>query len=148
MTVDYLKDLEGERVRVHWNLHRKHYSIATYEKGRGWRVVRDKKGNQLYAGKIVLRDVNFKVSEAGRLRAIFEGVRNVHAWVEGELLWAMPVGSEPHVPCGYPIFYSLTKYDSPHFMFTVEGDLIYPVNKCRMVSMGMTDKSIPQMMGV
>ncbi|ATI18774.1 hypothetical protein SEA_DAUDAU_73 [Streptomyces phage Daudau] len=42
-----------------------------------------------YVSATGLNDVEFKVHEHGRKRAIFENRRNVHAWVVGELKWQM-----------------------------------------------------------
>lgn len=39
-----------------------------------------------YASAAVVRNARFFVSEKGRQRCIREGVRNVHAWVIGELV--------------------------------------------------------------
>lgn len=39
-----------------------------------------------YVSAIELENVELKVSEAGRQRCIREGVRNVHAWVVGEIV--------------------------------------------------------------
>lgn len=38
-----------------------------------------------YVSTVILSDVEFKVHEAGRQRCIREGVRNVHAWVVGNV---------------------------------------------------------------
>lgn len=147
MTVDYLKDLEGQLVRVHWHFHKKMYSISTYEKGKGWRVVRDKKGNQKFAGKIVLRNVSFKVSEAGRKNARKKHIRNVHAWALGELIWAMPIGNEPVVPCGYKISYSPWS-EEPKFVVHDSPEYRCGINSCNMLSMGMNIEKKPLMMGM
>jgi hypothetical protein len=39
-----------------------------------------------YASRLLMRNVTFKVSEAGRQRMLREGHKNVHAWVVGEQL--------------------------------------------------------------
>lgn len=40
-----------------------------------------------YVSAVSLRGAEFKVSLAGRRRAIEENVRNVHAWVVGDIGW-------------------------------------------------------------
>jgi hypothetical protein len=66
------------RVRVYWNLHRKEWSIQTHTKGKGWRVF-------AHGSSVWLKDVTFKVSEAGRQRVISQRRKNVHAYAIGEL---------------------------------------------------------------
>ncbi len=39
-----------------------------------------------YWGTVVMREVRFKVSQPGRERTLREGVKNVHAWVVGEVV--------------------------------------------------------------
>lgn len=66
-----------KKVRVYFNLHKHLFSVQ--EKGEnGWRVVR-------HTNNITLRDVRFKVSEAGRQRVLKEKRKNVHGYVEGHL---------------------------------------------------------------
>ncbi|QDP44272.1 hypothetical protein KGG70_gp12 [Streptomyces phage Celia] len=38
-----------------------------------------------YVTAVALKDVEFKVHESGRQRCIRDGVRNVHAWLVGEI---------------------------------------------------------------
>lgn len=66
-------DVGLKRVRVHWNFHRKEFSIC-----QNGRVVG-------YAKCIWLHNVEFKVGVKGRERVIREGVKNVHAYVYGDL---------------------------------------------------------------
>lgn len=40
-----------------------------------------------YAGTIILKNVRFKVSEPGRIRTVTNKVKNVHAWVVGDLVY-------------------------------------------------------------
>jgi len=64
---------KSKPVKVYWNLHRKCYSVQQ---------------NGLVVGhteRIYLRDVTFKVSEAGRQRVLKERKKNVHAFVTGYL---------------------------------------------------------------
>lgn len=64
-----------KRVRVYFNLHKRLFSVQ--EKGeKGWRVIG-------HTNNITLKDVRFKVNEAGRQRVLKEKRKNVHAYVEG-----------------------------------------------------------------
>lgn len=62
-----------KKVRVYWNLHRDCWSILHNRKVIG------------YADSVLLKDVNFIVSENGRQRVIKEKRKNVHAFAEGFL---------------------------------------------------------------
>lgn len=73
-----------KRVRVYFNLHRKLFSVQE-KTSKGWRV-------WLHANQITLENVVFKVSEAGRQRVIREKKKNVHAFVEGDMVLD---GTEP-----------------------------------------------------
>lgn len=61
------------RVQVYKNLHQQCWSVRS-----GGRV-------KFYCNKIVLRDCRYNVGEAGRLRVIREGRKNVHAYISGYL---------------------------------------------------------------
>jgi len=60
-------------IRVYWNIHKQCWSIVS----RG-RVVG-------HADTLWLKNVMPRLSEAGRLRVIRDGRKNVHAYLEGEL---------------------------------------------------------------
>lgn len=61
----------SERVRVYWNLHKNIWSIM-------------KKGKVIgHRDTILLKDVRFIVSQAGRNRVLKEKKKNVHAFAEG-----------------------------------------------------------------
>jgi hypothetical protein len=64
---------QGQKVKVYFNLHKMVFSVQDYKTG-------------LVIGHtpvINLKDVTFKVSEAGRQRVIREKRKNVHAFVIG-----------------------------------------------------------------
>lgn len=86
----------GERVRVYRNQHRGGFSIQTKQQGRGWRVVA-----HAQAGTWTLYGVQPYVNRKGRARAQAEGVRNVHAWLEGT--WA---GARQSSPSSLALIYS------------------------------------------
>jgi len=68
----------NKKVRVYFNLHKKKLSVQQ-KTAKGWRV-------WTHADKISLENVTFKVSEAGRQRVLRERKKNVHAFVEGDLV--------------------------------------------------------------
>jgi hypothetical protein len=65
-------------VRVFRNLTKRCLSIQARLPGRGWRTI-------AHASKLSLSSPTFKVSEAGRLRGLKTGRKQVHAWVYGDL---------------------------------------------------------------
>ena len=68
-----------------------------------------------HAASLTLVDARFRVSEAGRLRALRTGRREVHAHVEGTLLDALPPAGAVRV--GYRI-------DEPGFRRRDTGEII------------------------
>lgn len=68
--------LENRNVEVYFNLHRKCFSVRARDGADRGKVIAHVRG-------IVLRDVAFKVSEAGRQRVLRERRKNVHATVRG-----------------------------------------------------------------
>jgi len=64
------------KVRVYFNLHRKCWSVQDY----ATRRVID------HTDYIVLKDVTFKVYQAGRNRVLAEQTKNVHAFVVGDIV--------------------------------------------------------------
>ena len=69
------KDLLGKKVWVYYNLHKQTFSIKYKNK------VRD------YGNFIILENVEFVVQPGGRKRVIKDKVKNVHAFVCGELIY-------------------------------------------------------------
>lgn len=69
------RDVIGEVVRVHKNLHNGCYAVS------------DPRTRKVlgYTPALVLRDVRPHVSKAGHRRCMDQGVRNVHAFLEGTL---------------------------------------------------------------
>jgi hypothetical protein len=68
-----MKDLNGKRVRVYRNLNKNCFSVKCMKTGRVIAHVRE----------IVLKEVTYPVSKAGRNRVLRERVKNVHAFVQG-----------------------------------------------------------------
>lgn len=86
------------KVKVAFNLNKRTYSI------------RDYKTNKVvgYSDSIVLRNVSFKVSEAGRQRVIDTKRKNVHAFIVGDqslLRYSnsglMPITYNPYKDTGF-----------------------------------------------
>lgn len=116
------------KVRIYFNLHRRLWSVQSYVKGKGWRVIG-------HAREVYLSDVTFKVSEAGRQRVIREKRKNVHAYAIGTLeytiggllpdgtAWTRYTGTNPFPneahkvdgrACWEPVSYN--PYRGPDFM--------------------------------
>ncbi len=74
--------LEGDYVRVYWNLHKQCYSVQTRQK-KGWRVT-------AHVDKACLDDPRFTVSAAGNARVRREQRKNVHAYVTGHWTYGTP----------------------------------------------------------
>ena len=68
----------GQRVKVYFNLHNKKYSAVALDGSDKGRVLG-------HFDEVVLDDVSFIVSEAGRQRVIREKRKNVHAYATGRL---------------------------------------------------------------
>jgi hypothetical protein len=65
------------KLRVYFNLLKKKLSVQAKNERGDWIVIR-------HADTIALKNVEFKVSEAGRQRVIREKRKNVHAFIVGE----------------------------------------------------------------
>lgn len=87
-------------VRTYFNLHKHLFSVQEKVNG-SWKVTR-------HVNFLVLKDVKFKVSEAGRQRVLREGRKNVHGYVYGEELTEYNIDEEAHIN----IFYDPYKYKS------------------------------------
>jgi hypothetical protein len=68
--------VKGERIKVHWSLHRHAWAMTALSGPDKGRVV-------AYVDNITLSNVTFKVSEPGRRRSLRLGHRTVHAHVVG-----------------------------------------------------------------
>jgi hypothetical protein len=110
----YMASLIGTRVRVHWHLRAKKWSVSTKTDG-GWRVVRGEGGEQVLFTKVVLKDVIFTVREAGRQRVLRERRKNVHAWMEGTVVVLDTENTVASVPCGVQVKYN--PYYLPSFYY-------------------------------
>jgi len=95
------------KVRVYYNLHKKLLSVQSKVKN-GWRVIS-------HESSVALRDVEFKVSEAGRQRVLREKRKNVHAFIEGTL-----AESDEEIKADTPVSYN--PYRGP-FFYSEKGDV-------------------------
>lgn len=90
------------RVYVYFNLHKKCFSVKALEGENKGRVI-------AHSQEICLRDVTFKVSEAGRQRVLATKRKNVHAGVVGTVAnWV----DAPYDNNGQAVGYNPYKYDS------------------------------------
>lgn len=67
------------KVSVYFNLHKRVFSVLAMEGPAKGRVI-------AHAEKVGLQDVTQKVQEGGRQRVIKEGKKNVHAFINGDLV--------------------------------------------------------------
>jgi hypothetical protein len=95
------------KVRVYYNLHKHMLSIQSKGEN-GWRVIS-------HESSVALREVKFKVSEAGRQRVLREKQKNVHAFIEGTL-----VQGDEEISADTPVSYN--PYRGPFFQ-SEKGDV-------------------------
>ena len=116
------------KVRCYWNLHRHMWSVQDYATRR---IIG-------HAYKVLLRDVAFTVSEAGRQRVLRDKRKNVHAFAVGYLEAADWLTFEPFrldwqttrrandayarfaAECGQRVSYN--PYKAGHFYIADQGD--------------------------
>ena len=67
------------RTSIYFNLHRKCYSVRAEEGSQKGRVI-------AHATRLSAQEVTPKVSEAGRQRVLAKGRKQVHAYLQGDLL--------------------------------------------------------------
>jgi hypothetical protein len=75
-----------KQVRIYFNLRTKTLSLQTKVNGQ-WKVT-------AHPFTAYLKNVTFKVSESGRQRVLKEKRKNVHAFITGELIDALPKNYE------------------------------------------------------
>lgn len=113
------------KTRVYFNLHKKLLSVQEKVNGR-WKVVN-------HVDTIHLKNVCFKVSEAGRQRVLQQKKKNVHAFVVGErtneldptLHQYQIVGYNPYVR---ERFYDGSKYVDKADAVIIKGRIVYALN--------------------
>jgi hypothetical protein len=88
------------KVEVYFNLHKKVFSVRSTRLGR---VI-------LHTEQVHIKNPTFVVRQSGRKRVIAEGVKNVHAFVRGEIVLFDEIGST--VGPMSDLAYNPYKYDS------------------------------------
>lgn len=98
------------RVYVYFNLHKKLFSIRAMNGPMKGKVIG-------HASEVVLQDVTFKVSQAGRMRVLREKKKNVHAGIVGTIAsWT----DAPHSEIGRGVTYNPYKYEQ---FVTIDNDM-------------------------
>jgi hypothetical protein len=112
-------------VRVYYNLHKKRLSVQ--EKVNGvWKVMR-------HVDAIHLKNVTFKVSEAGRQRVLQQKRKNVHAFIIGEPTNELDPTQHQYQIVGYnpylkERFFDGTKYIDKADGVIINNRLVYALN--------------------
>ena len=136
-----LKELQGQFVSVYRNLHNRHVGYSVKHAGK----VRSQRGGFHI---VQLRDVSFKVSEAGRQRVLREKKKYVHAYAVGELsqagdyLWARhhhsDQGKQVESAWMYEQGFDRAKYDPKKgHDFTLDGRPLVGAEKVVMNASGL-----------
>jgi hypothetical protein len=113
------------KVRVYYNLHKKRLSVQ--EKVNGvWKVRR-------HVDAIHLKNVSFKVSEAGRQRVLQQKRKNVHAFIIGEPTNELDPTQHQYQIVGYnpylkERFFDGTKYIDKADGVIINNRLVYALN--------------------
>jgi hypothetical protein len=91
------------QVKVYFNLHKKVWSVLAKSE-KGWRLWK-------HSPRVLLSDVTWKVSEAGRQRVLRERRKNVHAFAIGT--WLEQDHDVSAIPVMFPVEYN--PYKGPYF---------------------------------
>lgn len=122
-----------KQIQVYYNSHKKLFSVQEKVDGK-WKVVE-------HTNEIFLRNVSFKVSEAGRQRVLKKKRKNFHAKMVGERF--------PFIPKSfvYRDEVSYNPYKGPNFMITKEEK---PLDWAKYVTIlnGKVIALIPEFKGV
>jgi len=116
------KDLKGEKVMVHFNLHKNTFSV-TYKS----RVI-------MNADYVKLTNVEFRVRQGGKNKVREEKNKNVHAFVIGELVnyCKYPCENIPQESNDNIVTYDPYKYDS--FVYKSTEQPIYRAKEVDMIN--------------
>lgn len=82
-----------------------------------------------YTSAIVLKDCTFFVSAKGRERCLKSGVRNVHAWVIGDIIYVSPNELPKSRRAIYDPWKGGTFVDADTLQPIEHADLVYMVGK-------------------
>lgn len=124
-----LETLKGLKVFVYFNLTKKVFSIKALEGRNKGRVVAHTEQVRLHGG------VEFKVSQAGRIRTVSERKKYVHAGVVGKLLGfkqvTLPEPQEQLLKHDWKVaYYNPYKTET----FTSEGKPLFTAQKAYLVN--------------
>jgi hypothetical protein len=131
----------GKKVMVHYNLHKKTFSVSYGEKeintitvSPGNNVYIFKEKVILHADYVKLGDVEFRVRTGGRNRVRTEKQKNVHAFVVGNLLeyCEYPCDNIPNPPSNNIITYN--PYKNETFVYKEGGEPIYAAKEVDMIN--------------
>jgi len=115
--------MKSSEFDVYFNLHKKVFSLKSRYLNR---VVS-------HSDEVLMEDVQFKVSEAGRQRVLREKRKNVHAFVRGELVCHYSpqnqrmVQPETLIEQGVELTYNPYKYST--FVIKSTGEPVYSASK-------------------
>jgi hypothetical protein len=104
--------LDGLKVRVYFNTHK--MCLSVQHKGKVIAHVKN----------IILENVEFKVSSAGRQRVIKEGKKNVHAFVIGTVI------KSSTLTFNQPVTYN--PYQYTQFVYKASGKGITHARECKI----------------
>jgi len=113
------------KVFVYYNLHKKCWSIKALEGPNKGRVV-------AHAATVILNEVQFKVSEAGRQRVLREKKKNVHAGAVGVLECYDPQEAYFNTAISMPVTYNPYKYET--FVNAISKQPILKARRLLMVA--------------
>jgi len=103
LTINELLHPKNERrVRVYFNLHKKCLSVQTKTE-KGWRVA-------AHVNFLCLKQVAFKVSEAGRQMVLKQKKKNVHAFIEGNVCAWGSIEELPSTEVTYNPYLAIGKF--------------------------------------
>jgi hypothetical protein len=127
----------GMRVSVYWNLHTFRWSVRSNKTGR---VVAHGQSVYLVAPRTkALPLVRFRVRDSGRLQAIAEGKKNVHAVVVGEL-----AGIDTPPPAGVAGWSGVT-YNPFRDVSFIDRDTRQPVRAAERAYFDIKDDGLPRL---
>ena len=99
----------GQRVKTYYNLHRGGYSVVAADGPDKGLVI-------AHAEELLLVEVTFVVSEAGRQRVIREKRKNVHAYAVGNLIASLPLDEGLYMDRCTRLHYNPYKLDSFYYI--------------------------------
>jgi len=113
------------KVRVYYNLHKRRLSVQEKVNGR-WKVVN-------HVDTIHLKNVDFRVSQAGRQRVLQQKRKNVHAFIIGEPTNELDPTQHQYQIVGYnpyvrERFYDGSKYVDKADAVIINNRIVYALN--------------------